>query len=232
MATKKQVTPDLVTLAEHARRCGVSRKSTTLWKQGGQLVMVGELVDFARSYRGERWHGSLKAQQRREGWPGVADVAERRPTPRTPPDHPAPITLPASAWADRLHALDWRTTALDWSPAAEHARVIAAALAAGLEAVESDALDDGHHGKYQLRDTELLRCHGRLCRDAIAAGFGYELDVWEALQACRRYVVDPDDDPDELLTFRADLLHWLAYPFGECHRRPSTTIHPTRESAP
>lgn len=217
MATKEQVTPELVTLAEHARRCGVSRKSATVWRQGGQLVMVGGLVDFARSYRGERWHGSLKAQQRREGWPGVADAADRR----QPPARPAPMKLPASAWADQLHALDWTTTP-DWSSGAVHARVIAAAQAVGLEAVESDARDDGHHGAYQLRDTELLKRHGRLCRDAIAAGFGFELDAWDALHACRRCVIDPDDDPDEPLTLRPNLLHLLAFPFGECHHRPTT----------
>ena len=221
MAANERVTPELVTLAEHARRCGVSRKSATVWKQGAQLVMVGELVDFARSYKGERWHGSLKAQQGREGWPGAADAAARRPTPRPPPDRLAPVTLPTSAWVDRLQALDW-TTARDWSPAAVHARVIAAALVVGLELVESEVRDDGHHGGYQLRDTELLKRHGRVCRDAIAAGFGFELDAWDALHACRRCVTDPDFEPDVPMTLRADLLHLLAYPFGECHRHHHT----------
>ncbi len=58
-----EVTParGLVTLAEHARLCGVSRKSATIWKQAGKLKMVGALVDHAASYRGERYATSSKA---------------------------------------------------------------------------------------------------------------------------------------------------------------------------
>ena len=64
MAADDQVTaagPELVTQAEHARRCGVSRKSVTIWKGEGKLKMVGALVDHAASYQGERYANSAKA---------------------------------------------------------------------------------------------------------------------------------------------------------------------------
>jgi hypothetical protein len=42
-------TPETCTLAEFARRRGVSRKTTTTWKQRGWLTMRGNLVDVAAS---------------------------------------------------------------------------------------------------------------------------------------------------------------------------------------
>ncbi|MDP9902944.1 hypothetical protein [Variovorax ginsengisoli] len=38
----------------------MSRKSVTIWKDRGELVMDGNLVDFEASYKGERWHASTK----------------------------------------------------------------------------------------------------------------------------------------------------------------------------
>ena len=50
----------LVSQAEHARLCGVSRKSVTMWKAAGKLTMVGDLVDHEASYKGENWHAGVK----------------------------------------------------------------------------------------------------------------------------------------------------------------------------
>ena len=84
-------TKELITQAEHARRCSVSRKSVTIWKDRGQLVMVGNLVDFEASYKGERWHASTKkvfAEDAGQDAPRAAAAARGRRA-----DPAAPVTL-------------------------------------------------------------------------------------------------------------------------------------------
>lgn len=106
------------------------------------------------------------------------------------------------------------------------ARALAAAEAIGLQAVESSIEDDGHWGGFQLRDVARLEQHGGMCFDAIAAGYGFELDEGDVLFESRLRLDHPDDGPadlDEPVTIRLDRLPLLAYPFGPVHQRPTPT---------
>lgn len=221
-------TKELITQAEHARRCSVSRKSVTIWKDRGQLVMVGNLIDFEASYKGERWHASTKKV--------FADDASQDAVraPAKPPagarghraDPGAPVTLSRGEMVRRLRALDW-TQAFDWSQGAQRGRALAAAEAVGLQAVESPAEDDGHWGGFQLRNLALMERHGGLCFDAIAAGYGFELEEGDVLFESRQRLDHPDDGPDDMdepITIRLDHLPLLAYPFGPLHRRPACAV--------
>lgn len=216
-------TKELITQAEHARRCSVSRKSVTIWKDRGQLVMVDNLIDFGASYKGERWHASTKkvfvedAVQEAARAPAKTPAAARGHRA----DPGAPVTLPRSEVVRKLRALDWTQT-FDWSPDAQRARALAAAEAVGLQAVESPADDDGHWGGFQLRNVALMERHGGLRFDAIAAGYGFELEEGDVLVESRHRIDHPDDHPDDLadlITIRLDQLPLLAYPFGPFHRR-------------
>ena len=214
-------TKELITQAEHARRCSVSRKSVTIWKDRGQLVMVGNLVDFEASYKGERWHASTKkvfAEDAGQDAPRAAAAARGRRA-----DPAAPVTLSRGELVRGLRALDW-TQAFDWSQVAMRARALAAAEAVGLQAAESPIEDDGHWGGFQLRDVALMQQHGGVCFDAIAAGYGFELDEGDVLFESRHRLDHPDDgsaDMDEPITIRLDQLPLLAYPFGPVHQRPA-----------
>jgi hypothetical protein len=53
--------------------------------------------------------------------------------------------------------------------------------------------------------------------DDIAGGYGYELDCWSVLEACRLELAESIGD-DDAITVSLDLLHWLARPFGEYDR--------------
>lgn len=218
-------TKELITQAEHARRCSVSRKSVTIWKERGQLVLVDNLVDFEASYKGERWHASTKKVFADDAW------QEGARTPLTPSASArgrraaavAAVTLSRGEVVRRLRALDWTQT-FDWSQASMRARALAAAEAIGLRAVESAIEDDGHWGGFQLRDVARLEQHGGMCFDAIAAGYGFELDEGDVLLEARLRIDHPDDGPadmDEPVTIRLDQLPLLAYPFGPAHQRPT-----------
>lgn len=64
----------LVSQAEHARRCKVSRKSVTVWKAAGKLTMVGDLVDHEASYKGEGWHAGVR--KTREAGPTAGERSQ------------------------------------------------------------------------------------------------------------------------------------------------------------
>ncbi|MDP9893229.1 hypothetical protein J2W32_001466 [Variovorax boronicumulans] len=221
-------TKELITQAEHARRCSVSRKSVTIWKDRGQLVMDGNLIDFEASYKGERWHASTKkvfsddAKQDSARAPAKSPAAVRGRRA----DPGAPVTLSRGEVVRRLRALDWTQT-FEWSQDAQRARALAAAEAVGLQAVESPAEDDGHWGGFQLRSVALMESHGGVCFDAIAAGYGFELEEGDVLVESRQRLDHPDDGPDDMtdpITIRLDQLPLLAYPFGPTHQKPASQV--------
>lgn len=193
-------------MGEHARRCGVTKAAVNGWKRAGKLVFVGNKVDHAASYCGELRHVRH----------------EKAPTPAKAS---RPLTLTRAAWAQRLQALDWTTT-LDLSDEAQHRRVVAAAELVGLVAVLDEDPDGiSRHGGYQLREAELLETHGGPCTDAVADGYGFELDDHEALQLCRQYLAGfPGDEAVDLaekMTLDPAALVLLAYPLSGRHvRRP------------
>lgn len=221
---------ELITQAEHARRCNVSRKSVTIWKERGQLVLVGNLVDFEASYKGERWHASTKKVFAEDAVLDAARAPAKAPATvrrKRLADPVGPVTLSRGEVVRRLRALDWTQT-FDWSPAAARARALAAAEAVGLQAVESSIEDDGHWGSFQLRDVARMERHGSLCFDAIAAGYGFELEECDVLFESRQRLDHPDDcaeDMDDPITIRLDQLPLLAYPFGPAHQPPGFASH-------
>lgn len=85
---------DLVTQAEHARRCGVSRVAVTKWKEAGKLVLVDGKVDHDASYKGENWHeGVKKSRQEARAAPPApkpARPAKAAPEPKKTVVPPAP----------------------------------------------------------------------------------------------------------------------------------------------
>jgi len=130
------------------------------------------------------------------------------------------VTLRCAEIADRLKALDWKQT-FGWSPEAKSKRAQQAARCVEWEAVQSDLVDDGHWGGFQLRIPRYIRASG-LDEAAIVGGFGFELDPSEVLQAVRSHI-DPtpgDGDDDFPVTVRLDLLPFLAHPFNE-HDQPT-----------
>lgn len=219
-------TKELITQAEHARRCGVSRKSVTIWKDRGQLVMVDKLIDFEASYKGERWHASTKKVFADDAGQGSARALAKPAAARARRADPAAaVTLSRGEVVRQLRALDWTQT-FDWAPGAMRVRALAAAEVVGLQAVESSFEDDGHWGGFQLRDVAHMAQHGGLCLDAIAAGYGFELEEGDVLFESRQRLDHPDDGPadmDEPVTIRLDQLPLLAYPFGPTHRSPTLT---------
>lgn len=180
-----------------------------------------------------RADGKLDVAQVRSGWrrPRVDSREFRTPAASAPAQRvatppPARSTrMRRSEAVQRLQALDWGQ-AWDWSDDAQHTRLQGAAAVVGLEAVQSPLDDDGHWGGYQLRNLAVQVVHGGLCFEAVAAGYGFELDTFQALVECREHLHHPDDTADdlaEIIEVRLDLLPLLAYPFGPTHQRPTAT---------
>lgn len=202
-----------VTLAEYARRVGKSRAAITQWKNAGKLVMKGKRVDV------EATDAYLKRYRRK----GLPDITTDTPTVKRgrPPVkqvdtlNAEPVRLTCAEVMERLAALDWTQT-FDWSPEAQDERARQAAQCIEWVAVKSDTRDDGHWGGFQLRIPHYMGKFG-LIPDAVPAGHGFELDAWNVLDVCRAEL-EPLSDDDEV-DVRLDLLHLLAYPFGEHQRR-------------
>ncbi|WP_422098441.1 hypothetical protein [Variovorax sp.] len=185
-------------------------------------------MDFEASYKGKRWHASTKKVFADD----AAQDAAREPSKPAAAargrrvDQGAAVTLPRSEVVRRLRELDWTQT-FDWSPGARHTRALTAAEAVGLQAVESSADDDSHWEGYQLRDVARMERHGGLCFDAIAAGYGFELEEGDVLVESRHRLDHPDDGPDDMndpITTRLDQLPLLAYPFGLAHQRQASEV--------
>ena len=80
---------ELITQAEHARRCNVSRVAVTKWKGAGKLTMVGALVDFEASYKGEAWHAGVQKARQPAAAPKPTQAAQSVPARHAAPE-PAP----------------------------------------------------------------------------------------------------------------------------------------------
>lgn len=235
MSNTNEVTPadapELITQAEHARRCGVSRKSVTVWKGRGLLEMQGDLIDFARSYKGENWHASVKAA-RREPPVRAASVGKAKPrpapgakqSPAVDPNQPTRMTV--AEVCDRLAALDW-AGAQDWAPAAQEHRARQAATCIGFEAVLSVTRDDGHWGGFQLREGPATAGTTTTTAEPdVIAGYGFELAPWQVLEECRSWLTTPFDEqgnplrqPGEVVTVIPALLPALAMPLFHLDRK-------------
>jgi hypothetical protein len=211
------------TKAAFARRHGVRRQALAKWEAKGWLLLVDGKVDVEAS------NGNLDRYRRACDGRAPAPPEARQPAVRQPATFCQPASrslakLTRREIIARLRALDWSAT-FDWSDAAQRRRVQAAARAIGLEAVDSPLRDDGHFGGWQLRDVEAVKASG-LRREAIHAGYGFELDHSDALWACRdsiELLSDPPSDVDLADEFEVDLdrLELLAHPFDPHQPRDS-----------
>lgn len=188
---------------------------------------------LARGTLVARDDGKLDASQVRSGWRkprvdsreaeiGHVPLASNVRTGVRAQPSDTPVKLRRGEVVKQLLALDW-TQGFDWSDRAIRARVVSAAIAVGLEAVESPQKDDGHWGGWQLRNPVLQSRQRGLCFDAVVCGFGFELGEEEVLTECRfrlYHEAETQREMDEMVTVRIDLLHLLAYPFGPTHRPP------------
>ena len=211
--------------AEFSRLCGVSKTAVAKWIQKGVAciaendeVHLAVTAERMRSFRRSGLPPAFEALMR--GEPGAASAVPHAQSER----HPAARRQRGTE--HRRADLVARLRVLDWSvPFSEgddiRQRLLRAAEVAGFQVAESDFEDDGHWGGYQLRSLALLDRFGCLERDAVVAGFGFELDAFEALQECREAILPPDlgpGDDDDLFVIDLELLPALAYPFGPTHR--------------
>jgi hypothetical protein len=204
----------LLSQAGYGRKLGVTAAAISQWKKAGMLVMAGSMVDAEASDERVR-------RCRTKGLPSIPPQATT--VKRVPPGansralnvEPVSVQVHCAEIKRRLQALDWRR-AFDWTPDKQHERATLAARCIGWYAVTSDLRDSGHWGGFQLR-TEVM-ADGELDSNCIAGGFGYELDAWDVLRACREGLVESFAG-DEDVSVLADLLHWLAHPFAEHERR-------------
>ena len=223
----------LVSQAEFARMCEVSRKTVTMWRNEQKLVLQGKHVDVeATKERMKRYHrvGSpVKTEPVKIVTPESSKVTKSRPRQRwgaaegNKTGNKSSVLTTVGEVETQLLALDW-TQDFDWSPEALDQRVRLAAQCIGWEAVTSQAEDDGHWGGYQLRIPAYMA--DGLHYGAIAGGFGFELDAFDVLCLVREHIsvrrdadgmlVSEDDEPIQV---QPDLLSLLARPFGEMHAR-------------
>jgi hypothetical protein len=222
----------LVSQAEFARMCDVSRKTVTTWAALGKLVMQGKRVDVeeteARMSRLHRVGSPIKNAPEK-----IVTLAGEGVTKRARgSDFVAPKgnktaeteLLSVGEIEARLCALDWEQT-FDWTPAAVDQRVRRAARCIGWDAVTSASRDDGHWGGYQLRIAQFSA--DELSCDVIQAGHGFNLDAFDVLEMVRDHIsarLDADgaiiQDDDDVIPVDHDSLHLLALPFGELQIRP------------
>ncbi len=203
----------LLSQAGYGRRLGVTAAAISQWKKAGMLVMRGAQVDAEAS--DER----LK-RCRTRGLPSIRPqgkiVKQGRPGANARLLHaePVQVRLPCAEVLRRLTELDWTQT-FDWTDAAQDQRARLAAICVGLTACTSPLRDDGHWGGYQLRYS--TDAADALNHDDIAAGFGFECDLWDVLARCRAELEPPGGD-DEVAVC-VDLLHLLGHPFGQHDQR-------------
>ncbi len=203
----------LVSQAEYARRLDVSRAAVAQWKKAGRLVLDGDMVDV------EATDAKLK-RYRRAGLPEITEptqpVKRGRPSVKHVDElNSEPVRMKCADVMRRLADLDWTQT-FKWHASAQDERARQAAQCIGWQAVRSPIRDDGHWGGFQLRIAAYIEAHG-LTGDAVPAGRGFELEVWDVLKECRDEL-EPIDDDDEVMV-RLDLLPLLAHPFAEFDKR-------------
>jgi len=217
-----------MSMAEYARRVGVSRAAISHWKKEGRLVLQGSQVDV------EQTDARLK-RYRRDGLPAIQEnrkpVKLGRPSVRRPANPAAlrdatadarPVETNCCDIERGLSDLDWQQ-AFDWAEDAQKERARLAAHCIGWMAVESDKRDDGHWGGFQLR------CHDADAdgyEGGVMAGYGFELSPQEVLRLCRREVeVSRWDDgspmfgDDDTTGIVPELLPLLAHPFDRSDKQ-------------
>lgn len=222
----------LVSQAEFARMCEVSRKTVTTWASLGKLVMQGKRINLeeteARMTRLHRVGSPVKNAPEK-----IVTLAGEGVTKRvrgsdfvTPQDNKTGGTelLSVGELESRLRALDWEQT-FDWSPEAVDQRARQAARSIGWEAATSEIRDDGHWGGYQLRIRQIAG--DDLDYGVIHAGFGFDLDAFDVLELVRGQISDRLDADGSIIQEDGDMmaidpgsLHMLALPFGELQARP------------
>jgi hypothetical protein len=219
------MTQQTMTKAAFARLCDVSKPAVAKWLSTGIAVLAENheihLAATAESMRRYRSAGLPS------GFAALLDgCAPAAITPKTAPKQLRATRVTEHRRGDlaaHLLELDWKMP-FEATEAQVRDRLDAAAEAVGLEVVESTRNDDGHWGGFQLRNISLMERHGGLCFDAIVAGYGFELEEFEVLVACREKLTHPDDHPeddDDLIELDLELLPALAYPFGPRHQPPA-----------
>ena len=219
----------LVSQAEFARMCEVSRKTVTMWRNEQKLVLQGKQVDVeatdAYMKRYHRTGSAIKNPASKIVTPAPAKVTNQSSQAHfvTPKGNKSPALTTVGEAEAQLLDLDW-TQEFDWSPEALDQRARQAAQCIGWEAVTSPAEDDGHWGGYQLRIPAYMA--DGLHDGAIAGGFGFELDAFDVLCLVREHIsvrLDEDgglaSEDDEPIQVQPELLGLLARPFGEMHTR-------------
>lgn len=233
----------LVTQATFAKICNTTRKTVTMWKKAGRLVLQGDRVDVesTAAYM-KQYHptgspivlspleiADLLASDGNKGSKGNKVTSEGNSNVVTstqvvtPKRGAATVVMTLGEVERELLGLDW-TQEFDWSTEALDQRARQAARCIGWEAVTSSLFDDGHWGGYQLRITE-YSAQG-VHYGAIAGGFGFELDAFDVLTLVRGHIRIREDedgctvtDDGEEIEIQSDLIPMLARPFGETHRR-------------
>lgn len=209
--------------ADYARRHGVSPKTATMWKKSGLIVVTEEGVDVEasderlRKYRdrhdGRAQRGAGKAvtqavtqsvtqARRRKGNAAQGNEVTR-----------GPVELALPEIRRRVRELDWKQPA-PVTRAEQEERARMAAHCIGFEAVQSDLVDDGHWGGFQLRDPRWWGKPGACPDQEVISGFGFELTPLEVLRVCRLEAApdDAQDWEDHRCTVDLRLLSALAYP--------------------
>lgn len=185
-----------MTQAEYARTRGVSRAAITKWKKEGRVVMNGDMIDVEASdtkLKRTRRYG-LAAGNRGRGTATLAGT----------------ISITPEKASQHLAGLDW-SVSHDWSEQGLEERAMQAARCIGWAAVRSDApFGDGQWGGFQLRDPALEQEVG--LRNAIIAGYGYELSASEVVLLCREELQPDEEDENFEIGIRGDLLSSLALP--------------------
>jgi hypothetical protein len=218
----------LVSQAVFARMCCTTPKTVTKWKQAGKLVLQGLQVDVeatdARMRQRHRSGSPIVLSPREAALPESKGNARRQSHGgggvTQGEGNGGLVTLSCSEIVERLKAMDWKQT-FGWSTEAQSERAQRAAQCVEWEAVQSDLLDDGHWGGFQLRIPRYIRASG-LDEAAIVGGFGFELNPSEVLQAVRSHIDPMPSDGDDTfpIAVRLELLPFLAHPFNE-HDQPT-----------
>jgi len=217
----------LVSQAEFARMNNVSRKTVTIWKKHGRLVLNGRMVDVEAS--------KPLCQTLRTVCATVASSADTPELRSSSKDNSSPemgntyasvqhegndhvVTLSCAEISGRLRELDW-CREFDWSETAQFERAKNAAACIGWVMVQSSLRDDGHWGGLQLRcvvgdDQDVVTVHD------IIAGYGFELEPEEVIRLVRAEI-EPSLELEGAQTadVRLSLLPVLAKPFYEEDRR-------------
>jgi hypothetical protein len=136
-----EVTMALVSQAEHARLCNVSRKTVTMWKAAGKLTIVDGMVDHEANYKGDSWHGGAKKARQDAPAPAAKPAAKK-----------ARVAKPAAS--DKVKAAE---------PTADAPEVVPAGATALKEAIlrKEDAAG-------RLRELEFLQRSGKLVETSLA----------------------------------------------------------------